>query len=422
MKVLILGKGGREHALAWKFVRSNRITGLYCAPGNPGTAELGTNVEINANDVDAVVETAIRHSIDLVFVGPEEPLAADVVSALADRGIAAIGPPARSARLESSKSFAKAFMERHGVPTAAADVVQTESDLHAFVSGNPGPVVVKMDGLAGGKGVREFNSATDAVPFANSALKSGPVLLEERLHGIEVSAFALIDSNGHRILPPCADYKKSGERGTGSNTGGMGSISPVPWIADETWSSVKRTIIEPSIEGLRNDGLDYTGVLYIGVMLTEHGPYTLEYNVRLGDPETQVILPLLRADILDVCEAMIDGSISRCRIETDDLVSVGVVVASAGYPDSYQKDVPVTIDNVDGAYVTPRSLDRLIFHSGTRSNEHSQIVTAGGRCFTCVCRDTDVFRARTGAYELAESIHFDGAWSRTDIAARVFGS
>ncbi len=422
MKVLILGKGGREHALAWKFARSNRITGLYCAPGNPGTDELGTNVSIDANDVDAVVETAVRHEIELVFVGPEEPLALDVVSALADRGIAAIGPPASSARLESSKAFAKAFMQRHGVPTAAAKIVKSESDLRTFVSDNPGAVVVKMDGLAAGKGVREFDSATEALPFAETALKSGPVLLEERLHGIEVSAFALIDRNGHRILPPCADYKKSGERGTGSNTGGMGSISPVPWIDDETWDAVERTIIEPSIEGLRNDGLDYTGVLYIGVMLTENGPYTLEYNVRFGDPETQVILPLLRADILDVCEAMINGTISRCRIETDDLVSVGVVVASAGYPDSYRKNTPVTMDNVEGATVTPRSLDRLIFHSGTELNEHSHLVTVGGRCFTCVCRDTDVFRARTGAYELAESIHFDGAWCRSDIAARVFGS
>lgn len=422
MRVMIIGDGGREHALAWKFARSNRLTGLFCVPGNPGTAELATNLEIDALDFNAVTDAARRYGISLVFVGPEAPLAAGIVGHLRREGIAAIGPEAESARLESSKTFAKEFMQRHAVPTAHAQTVETRQQLEAFVEKNPGPIVVKMDGLAAGKGVREFDRAEDAVDFAGEALKSGPVLLEERLSGYEVSVFALIDKNGYQVLPPCADYKKAGEKGTGPNTGGMGAVCPVPWIAEKTLERIREDIVEPSITGLRSDRLDYTGILYVGVMVTESGPKVLEYNVRFGDPETQVVLPLLRADMLDVCEAMLEGRISRTIVKADEAICVAVVVASDGYPGPYEKGLPIEIEPNHGTRTTPKSLDRLLFHAGTRRNaDGTALVTDGGRCFTCICRESDLIRARAGAYALARSIHFDGAWFREDIASGIFG-
>lgn len=421
MKVMILGNGGREHALAWKFARSNRITGLYCVPGNPGTADLATNLEFDPNDFEAVTAAAKMHGIDLIFVGPEAPLAAGIIGHLTREGIPAIGPGAESALLESSKTFAKAFMQRNAVPTAHAETVRTNEQLDAFIEKKPGPVVVKMDGLAAGKGVREFEQSAEAAEFARKALQSGPVLLEERLTGYEVSIFALIDEGGYQILPPCADYKKAGEKATGPNTGGMGAICPVPWVDGETLEIIETDIVAPSVTGLRTEGLAYTGVLYIGVMVTESGPKVLEYNVRFGDPETQVVLPMLRADMLDICEAMLEGRISKTMVETDEAISVGVVVASEGYPGPYERGIPIEIDPNNGARTTPKSLDRLLFHAGTRKDGDMPLVTDGGRCFTCVCRDYDLIRARAGAYSLARSIHFDGAWFRSDIASRVFG-
>ncbi|MFW6368750.1 MAG: phosphoribosylamine--glycine ligase [Spirochaetota bacterium] len=418
---MILGNGGREHALAWKFARSNRITGLYCVPGNPGTAELATNLELDPNDFEAVTAAAKKHRIDIVFVGPEAPLAAGIIDHLTREGIAAIGPGAEPALLESSKTFAKAFMQRNAVPTARAETVRTNEQLDAFIENNPGPVVVKMDGLAAGKGVGEFERAAEAAEFAREALQSGAVLLEEKLEGYEVSIFALMDPGGFKVLPPCADYKKAGEKSTGPNTGGMGAICPVPWVAPEMLETIQNDIVAPSVTGLRTEGLAYTGVLYIGVMVTESGPKVLEYNVRFGDPETQVVLPMLRADMLDICEAMLEGRISKTSVETDEVMSVGVVVASAGYPGPYERGIPIEIEPAHGTRTTPKSLDRLLFHAGTRQDGDLALVTDGGRCFTCVCRDYDLIRARAGAYSLARRIHFDGAWFRGDIASRVFG-
>ena len=422
MRVLVLGRGGREHALVWKFSRSNRITGLFCAPGNPGTAMLGTNLDIAEDDFGGIVEAVNQHGIDLVFVGPEAPLAAGVVDHLSLHGIAAIGPHRDAARLEGSKVFAKDFMTRYGIPTGAASTVTTPSELDAFLTDNPGPIVVKMDGLASGKGVAEFTRAADAREFACAALENGPVLLEERLSGYEISAFVLTDGSGYRVLPPSADYKKAGEKGTGPNTGGMGAIAPVPWLEADTWNAIVSDIIEPSINGLVSSGLTYTGMLYIGVMVTSDGPKVLEYNVRFGDPETQVVLPLLRADLLDICDAMLNKSLNRLRVETDDLFSIGIVVASSGYPGQYQKGKEVLIADSSAARISSRDIDRLIFHSGTVHGNDGQLLTAAGRCFTCVCRDSDVVRARAGAYELAQASQFEGAWFRGDIASRVFGS
>ncbi len=421
MRVLILGRGGREHALAWKFSRSNRITGLFCAPGNPGTGTLATNLEISEDDFPRIADAVNEYAIDLVFVGPEAPLAAGVVDYLHSRDIAVIGPHREAARLEGSKLFAKEFMNANGIPTAAARTVSTEAELDTFIAENPGPVVAKMDGLASGKGVAEFSQAADARAFAVEALEKGPVLLEERLSGYEISVFVLTDGEGYRILPPSADYKKAGEKGTGPNTGGMGAIAPVPWLANDMWETIVEQIVEPSVAGLLSSGLAYTGILYIGVMVTDRGPEVLEYNVRFGDPETQVVLPLLRADLLDICDAMLNRTLNRLRLETDDLFSIGIVVASPGYPGSYPEGQEVTITDSSAAAISPRDIDRLIYHSGTSLGDDGRLLTNGGRCFTCVCRDSDVVRARAGAYELAKAIQFEGAWFRGDIASRVFG-
>ncbi|MFP4643569.1 MAG: phosphoribosylamine--glycine ligase [Spirochaetales bacterium] len=422
MRVLVLGRGGREHALAWKFSRSNRITGLFCAPGNPGTATLGTNLDLSEDDVSGIVEAVRKYSIDLVFVGPEAPLAEGVVDHLNRHKIAVIGPHREAARLEGSKLFAKEFMNTHGIPTATASIVTNQSELDSFLAENPGPIVVKMDGLASGKGVAEFNGSASSRAFAIDALKKGPVLLEERLSGYEISVFVVTDGRGYRILPPSADYKKAGEKGSGPNTGGMGAIAPVPWLDEETWTSVVNNVVTPTVEGLASSGLMYTGLLYIGVMVTDRGPRVLEYNVRFGDPETQVVLPLLRADLLDICDAMLNGTIDRLRLETDDVYSIGIVVASPGYPGSYPSGQEVTFTDPSANSLSPRDIDRLVFHSGTTIGDDGNLVTAGGRCFTCVYRDSDIVRARAGAYELAQTIHFQGAWFRGDIASRVFGS
>ena len=422
MRVLVLGRGGREHALAWKFSRSNRITGLFCAPGNPGTATLGTNLNVSEDDFAGIVETVRQNNIDLVFIGPEAPLSEGVVDHLSNHDIAVIGPHREAARLEGSKLFAKEFMNAHGIPTATASTVTNQAELDTFLAENPGPVVVKMDGLASGKGVAEFPRSEDARTFALNALEKGPLLLEERLSGYEISVFVLTDGSGYRILPPSADYKKAGEKGTGPNTGGMGAIAPVPWLDEETWTSVVNDIVAPTVEGLSSSGLVYKGLLYIGVMVTDNGPKVLEYNVRFGDPETQVVLPLLRVDLLDICDAMLHQMLHRLRLETDDVFSIGIVVASPGYPGQYPSGYEVTFADPTVSSLSPREIDSLIFHSGTAIGEDGRLVTAGGRCFTCVHRDSDIVRARARAYELAQTIRFEGAWFRGDIASRVFGT
>lgn len=422
MKVLLIGSGGREHTIAWKISRSNRLSGLYIAPGNPGTDNLGTNLpDLDILDPDAVGQACRKHRIDLVFVGPEAPLASGLVDTLNIVGVPVIGPGREAARLESSKTFSKQFMEKHGIPTARAQMVGSIEQLDNELARRSLPCVLKMDGLAAGKGVLEARSHDAAREFGMQALEAGSLVLEDFLTGYEVSIFVLIDANGYRLLPACADYKKAGERSTGPNTGGMGAVCPVPWLPDEMIETIEQNVVIPTVDGLDSDGLRYTGVLYIGLMITEDGPKVLEYNVRLGDPETQVLLPLINSDFLDMCDAMISGRISQAFLEIENLVSVGVVIASAGYPLDHKTGLPISIDTTDAHPVTPKNIDRMLFQGGTSLNEDNQLLTSGGRCLTCVARGRNLVEARVAAYRIAEAVGFDGAWFRGDIGSRVFG-
>lgn len=415
MKALIIGSGAREHALAWKFTRSNRISGLYVAPGNGGTAAIAANVpEIDGSDPEATARWASDNAIDSVFVGPEIPLAAGVVDALAEAGVTAIGPNAHAAQLESSKQFAKSFMDANAIPTAShqsfTDAARAEQHLRSQQS----QVVVKKSGLAAGKGVLETDDLEQQLAFARRIIGDGDaVVVEERLSGYEVSVFLLLDGNTFALLPVCTDYKKAGVGGAGPNTGGMGALSPVPWLTPQELTTIRAQVIDPTINGLRNDGLLYKGVLYIGLMMCEDGPRVLEYNVRLGDPEAQVLLPLIRADIANICEAISRGELDRYDLAISQEVALGVVVAAMGYPGPYERGLPVTLPTA----VPDTS---LLFHAAT-INGAEGLVTNGGRCFTAVGIASEFYEARRRAYELASQVVFPGSWFRPDIGGRIFG-
>jgi len=412
MNVLILGNGGREHALAWKFSSSRRLTGLFIAPGNAGTETLGTNLpQVDPLQGDQVVDACRKHQIDLVFVGPETPLEAGVVDALQKAGIAAIGPDQRSAQLESSKAFSKDFMVRNKLPTAKAREFDTVGKFEAYIKANPGKLVVKKSGLAAGKGVLETDDPSQALAFGKEILQSDTLLVEEFLTGFEVSVFVLSDGKDFVVLPPTADFKKAKEDDKGPNTGGMGAICPVPSVGPELWNRIHTEVVLPTMEALNRDKLNYKGVVFIGVMVTEQGPKILEYNVRFGDPETQVLLPLILCDFGDLVQAMIDGNLAHVRLELSTDVALGVVVAAPGYPGPYPKGIEVS------ALPTPPS---TTFHAGTQLAE-GKLVTTGGRCFTAVGTGETFEEARHRAYQRAAAVQFEGAWYRKDIGTKFLG-
>lgn len=416
MRVLVVGNGAREHAIAWKFSMSNRISGLFAAPGNAGTEQIATNVpEISGADPEATVRWAHDNRIDLVFVGPEGPLAAGLVDALTEAGIAAIGPPAAAAQLEASKEFSKNFMQRHGIPTAEFRSFHDADGAEAYLRNRTVRVVVKKSGLAAGKGVLESDDLEERVSFARGVVAGGDaVVVEERLTGFEISAFLLCDANTYTLLPFCTDYKKAGVGGAGPNTGGMGALCPVPWLTPEEQDSIVTTVVEPTVQGLREDELLYKGVLYVGLMMTPDGPRVLEYNVRLGDPEAQVLLPILSADIVNCCDALTRGELSSFHLRVSQQVAVGVVLAAAGYPGDYKKGLPVT------AMPDAPASHSALFHASTIMRD-SVVHTNGGRCFTAVGVGNELLEARRRAYDLAKSVVFPGSWFRPDIGGRIFG-
>lgn len=415
MRVLILGGGAREHALAWKFSKSRKIAGLFVAPGNAGTDEVATNLpDVNPDDVDTVIERCRELRINLVFVGGETALAEGVVDRLEAEEIPAIGPRKKSAQLESSKAFSKDFMARHAIPTAEYKTFTYLPAFEEYLKTLEGKVVIKKSGLAGGKGVLESDDREELRSFGAAVLADDSLVVEEFLSGYELSVFALTDGKGYVLLPTCADYKKAGPGNTGPNTGGMGAVCPVPWAAEGDWARVVEEVVEPTFRGMAEDGLGYRGVLYFGLMVTPEGPKILEYNVRFGDPETQALLPLIRNDFVDICQNMLKGTISNIEVHTTGDAAVGVVVASAGYPTKTSK--PARVDRL------PESTDQLhVFHAGTR-REDGAVVTPSGRCFTVVGTGQDLLAARSLAYRNAEEVTFDGAWYRPDIGARIFGA
>ncbi len=414
MRVLLVGSGAREHALAWKLAASPSLTRLTMLPGNPGMRTLGDTIEgIEPTAVGAVAALASQQDFDLVVIGPEGPLAAGLVDALLAAGVPAFGPTRAAARLESSKSFAKLVMARAAIPTASAEVFTERAAARRHLQETPGPYVVKADGLAAGKGVLVTPDLAEARHWVERCFDGdfgaagARVVVEEYLDGPELSVFALCDGTRHLPLEPARDYKRLADADRGPNTGGMGSYSPVPVPAGLA-ATVDREIIEPALHVMAEDGAPYVGFLYVGLVLTSDGPRVIEFNCRLGDPETQVVLPRLGNDLLPLLAAGAAGELGRGDLDWDPAPAVNVVLAARGYPESPGGGDPISgLDEVR---------DALVFHAGT-SARGKQLVTAGGRVLSVVGRGEDLAGARQAAYGAVASISFPGMQFRTDIAA-----
>jgi phosphoribosylamine--glycine ligase len=419
MRVMVVGSGAREHALLWKLAQSPRVAALLCASGNAGTAELAENLPVRATDVDAVVRVAVEQRADLVVVGPEEPLARGLVDRLQETGIRAFGPTQTAARIESSKSWAKEVMSGAGVPTARSAVARTLEEALAALGDFSLPVVIKADGLAAGKGVVVVDNRDEAFHVLTAFLEdralgeaAATVVIEEFLTGQEVSLLALTDGAAIVTLAPACDYKRAFDRDRGPNTGGMGAYAPPPAVDAALLATIQTTILEPTVRAMADRGVPMRGVLYAGLMLTDEGPKVLEFNARFGDPETQVVLPLLDADLAELLSAVAGGSLADVPpLPVSDRAAVGVVLASGGYPAPYRTGLPI-----DGLEAVPDDL--LVFHAGTRRDETGRVVTAGGRVLTVVGTGDDLAAARERAYAGVAAISFEEAHHRRDVAAR----
>ncbi|HON71340.1 phosphoribosylamine--glycine ligase [Tenuifilum sp.] len=419
LNVLLLGSGGREHALAWKISQSPLLEKLFIAPGNPGTGYHGQNVAINPLNFDEVKGFCVQSAIDMVIVGPEEPLVQGIHdSFLSDsnvKHIPVIGPQKLGAMLEGSKDFAKEFMFRHGIPTAQYKTFTAEKFNQAkdFLKTLNPPYVLKADGLAAGKGVVIVPSYDEACAnlqefFAGKfGAASQKVVIEEFLSGIELSVFVLTDGHSYIILPEAKDYKRIGDGDTGPNTGGMGAVSPVPFANQDFMKKVEERIVKPTINGLRNDAIPYKGFIFIGLMNVYGDPYVIEYNVRMGDPETEVVMPRIKSDLLAALLACSQNRLSEASIEVDSQTATTVIVVSGGYPNSYEKGKEIA---------TPASIpsNAILFHAGT-SISNGKLVTAGGRVFACSALGNGIDQALEKSYTLAKAIKFDKLYYRNDI-------
>ena len=419
MNVLILGSGGREHALAWKIAQSNKLNQLYIAPGNAGTAQVGTNVNIGVNDFEAIKTFVLDNGVNMVVVGPEDPLVNGVHDYfLADeqlKNIPVIGPKKDGAELEGSKEFSKKFMQKHGVPTAAYQSF-TSANLeagYAFLETLKPPYVLKADGLAAGKGVLILDDLAEAktelknmVAEAKFGAASSTVVIEEFLHGIELSVFVLTDGENYKILPSAKDYKRIGEGDTGLNTGGMGAISPVPFADEAFLNKVEEQIVKPTIAGLKADGIDYKGFIFIGLMNDNGNPSVVEYNVRMGDPETEVVIPRIKSDLLDLFEGVANRTLGEKSFEVDERTATTVMLVSGGYPESYEKGKVMTgFNEIENS---------IPFHAGTKQ-DGKNIVTSGGRVLALTSFGTDIKDALQHSFANAEKIQFEKKNYRKDI-------
>ncbi|MBD3638296.1 MAG: phosphoribosylamine--glycine ligase [Crocinitomicaceae bacterium] len=419
MNVLVLGSGGREHALSWKIAQSSQIDKLFIAPGNAGTNQTGTNVDIPVDDFDAIKKFCLDEKIDYVVVGPEKPLVDGIADFFAQdpdiRHIAVIGPNKKAAQLEGSKNFSKEFMKKYNIPTAKYQAFTAENleEGYAFLDKMKPPYVLKADGLAAGKGVLILDDLNEAKNELRKMLEeekfgdaSSTVVIEEFLDGIELSVFVITDGQSYKILPEAKDYKRIGEGDTGLNTGGMGAVSPVPFADTGFMDKVENQVIIPTIKGLKNEGIDYRGFIFFGLINVKKDPYVIEYNCRLGDPETEVVIPRLKSDILELFEGVATRTLSERDVVFDDRTATCVMMVSGGYPGQYEKEK--NINGLNGIF------DSIIFHAGTKQDGPTY-VTAGGRVLCVTSYGKNQEKALEKTYENLEKIEFEKAYYRKDI-------
>lgn len=422
MNILILGSGGREHAIAWKISQSSRIGNLFIAPGNAGTSNCGTNVNINPNDFNAIKEFVLNNSINMVVVGPEEPLVRGIYDFFKSdeqlKKIGIIGPSKVGAMLEGSKGFAKEFMLRNNIPTSIYKSITLDNidEGIEYLNKLTPPYVLKADGLAAGKGVVIISDKTEAIVMLNEMLKgkfgeaSKNVVIEQFLTGIEVSVFVITDGKSYKILPEAKDYKRIGENNTGLNTGGMGAVSPVPFADSIFMKKVEERIIIPTIKGLINENIIYKGFIFFGLISVNEEPYVIEYNARLGDPETEAIIPRIKTDLIDLFEGVVNENLKDYNVEITNEASVNIMLTSDGYPEDYQKGFEIT--NLD------KVKNSIVFHSGT-SKSNDKIITNGGRVISVSSIGKDINEALSRSLESANIINYKNKYYRKDIGLDI---
>ena len=419
MKILLLGSGGREHAIAWKLAQSSKLTKLFIAPGNAGTAKEGTNVDLKISDHKAIKKFVLKENIDMLIVGPEAPLVAGIHDFfLKDedlKNIGVVGPQSKAAMLEGSKDFAKEFMKRNNIPTALYKTINTDNltDGFKYLESLKPPYVLKADGLAAGKGVLICQSLVEAKSELNAMIAdakfgdaSSKVVIEEFLSGIELSVFVLTDGDSYKILPVAKDYKRIGEGDTGLNTGGMGSISHVPFADDEFMKKIEDRIIKPTIDGLKSENIPYKGFIFFGLINVNNNPFVIEYNVRMGDPEAESVIPRIKSDLLELFSGVANNNLHEKEIKIDEKYTAAIMLVSGGYPGSYETGKEILgLDKTE---------DCVIFHAGTKS-ESDKVLTSGGRVLAVTSYGKSMCEALEKSYKNAELISFEGSYYRSDL-------
>ena len=421
MKVLIVGGGGREHAIAWKVAQSKKVDKLYCAPGNAGIAEVAECVNIGVMDFEALVAFAKEKEIDLTIVAPDDPLAAGAVDAFEAAGLRAFGPKANAAILEGSKAFSKDLMKKYGIPTAAYETFDNPEDAFEYLETADMPIVLKADGLALGKGVLICNTLEEAKAGVKTLMldkqfgsAGNRIVVEEFMTGREVSVLSFVDGKTIKIMTSAQDHKRAKDGDQGLNTGGMGTFSPSPFYTEEVDAFCRKYIYQPTVDAMRAEGREFKGIIFFGLMLTPKGPRVLEYNARFGDPETQVVLPRMKNDLVEIFEACIDGTLDQVELEFEDNAAVCVVLASDGYPEHYEKGFVISglekFKGAEGYYV---------FHAGSKFDAEGNIVTNGGRVLGVTATGPDLKAARANAYKATEWIGFSNKYMRHDIGKAI---
>ena len=421
MRVLIVGGGGREHAIAWKVAKSPKVERIYCAPGNAGIAQVAECVDIGVMEFDRLVEFAKEKKVDLTVVAPDDPLAAGAVDVFEAAGLRAFGPRKNAAILEGSKTFSKDLMKKYGIPTAAYETFDSADKALAYLETADMPIVLKADGLALGKGVLICSTLEEAKDGVRSLMldkqfgsAGNRIVIEEFMTGREVSVLSFVDGRTIRMMTSAQDHKRAKDGDQGLNTGGMGTFSPSPFYTEEIDAFCREHIYQPTVDAMRAEGREFKGVIFFGLMLTDKGPRVLEYNARFGDPETQVVLPRMRNDLVDVLEACIDGTLDQVELEFEDNAAVCVVLASEGYPEHYEKGYKISglekFSDEDGYYV---------FHAGTKSDQNEDVITNGGRVLGVTALGGSLKEARANAYQAAEWVQFENKYMRGDIGKAI---